>query len=616
LCGHSFAMPRHLRRIVLDDSSDASMISLQSGSNNSSKNLVANPETAVVDGMNSACSMEQSIRELSRGVENMSVVELREMPEVEQKSRSGVWECELEVDDGDEDEYVEDSFLVKDSECEDDDASLGFECDEISAINELPTALPRRTVKPAKYMESTPLRRGVVSLKDLTTEKTQKSMLASLEDEESRRLLVEIYPELKDATIASDSSTGQSKKSPAFSFESEKDYEEEDKEESGEDEESFEKYLKKLKGNRSAEEDDELRCYNDDLDDFIVDDNEPLYDENGSEDEENDDSGRYEISLRDVLPHHLFLPPHRRHRHKEKENKKGPVLLIPSHEKERKRRHLIKIFSTSSPMKEILRQSNRKSDMNEKLSDEERFLMALTPGGPKHPEAESFIKTKFARIRDRLTRKLFDIYRRRCFEGKLDEEMKIEWNNRLRLTAGRCRCMRNGSASIELSVKVCNSPERVRDTLLHELCHAAVWVIDRVANGGHGPVWKYWAMRCVAVFSSLPPIERCHNYRIDAKFLYVCNRCGQTIRRHTKSLDTERKICALCQGRFELQRSDGRAIETTKRINRFAEFVKGNYAEVKKAGMKHGEVMKILSQKFKEKSEGKTEEDGDEKADG
>lgn len=44
---------------------------------------------------------------------------------------------------------------------------------------------------------------------------------------------------------------------------------------------------------------------------------------------------------------------------------------------------------------------------------------------------------------------------------------------------------------IELSTKVCDSADRVRDTLLHELCHAAVWIIDG-ENGGHGPVWKRW----------------------------------------------------------------------------------------------------------------------------
>jgi hypothetical protein len=33
--------------------------------------------------------------------------------------------------------------------------------------------------------------------------------------------------------------------------------------------------------------------------------------------------------------------------------------------------------------------------------------------------------------------------------------------------------------------------ERTRDTLIHELCHAAVWLINGT-NGGHGPYWKYW----------------------------------------------------------------------------------------------------------------------------
>ncbi|KHN88658.1 Acidic repeat-containing protein [Toxocara canis] len=149
--------------------------------------------------------------------------------------------------------------------------------------------------------------------------------------------------------------------------------------------------------------------------------------------------------------------------------------------------------------------------------------------------------------------------------------------------------------------------ERVRDTLLHELCHAAVWVIDRVDVGGHGAAWKRWAIHCMSVFSSLPPIERCHNYKIDTKFLYICNGCGQTLKRHTKSFDTDRKICAICRGRFELQRSDGKAISTVKRANRFAEFVKENYGKEKKAGMKHADVMKILSYKFKQQAKMNTE---------
>lgn len=34
--------------------------------------------------------------------------------------------------------------------------------------------------------------------------------------------------------------------------------------------------------------------------------------------------------------------------------------------------------------------------------------------------------------------------------------------------------------------------DRVRDTLLHELCHAAVFVVDKIAFGRHGPAWQKW----------------------------------------------------------------------------------------------------------------------------
>lgn len=33
--------------------------------------------------------------------------------------------------------------------------------------------------------------------------------------------------------------------------------------------------------------------------------------------------------------------------------------------------------------------------------------------------------------------------------------------------------------------------ERLRDTLIHELCHAAAWLINGV-HDGHGRYWKYW----------------------------------------------------------------------------------------------------------------------------
>ncbi|KHJ85705.1 hypothetical protein OESDEN_14562 [Oesophagostomum dentatum] len=59
------------------------------------------------------------------------------------------------------------------------------------------------------------------------------------------------------------------------------------------------------------------------------------------------------------------------------------------------------------------------------------------------------------------------------------------------------------------------------------MCHAAVWIVDGRVKEGHGPLWKKWAYQCMERFRSLPVIERCHNYEIDAKFVYECGGCGQ-----------------------------------------------------------------------------------------
>ena len=34
--------------------------------------------------------------------------------------------------------------------------------------------------------------------------------------------------------------------------------------------------------------------------------------------------------------------------------------------------------------------------------------------------------------------------------------------------------------------------DRIRDTLIHEMCHAATWLIDGTKKAGHGPLWKAW----------------------------------------------------------------------------------------------------------------------------
>ena len=83
---------------------------------------------------------------------------------------------------------------------------------------------------------------------------------------------------------------------------------------------------------------------------------------------------------------------------------------------------------------------------------------------------------------------------------KLPRDLPITWNKRLLKTAGYCKYAKtsrhhDGTATsmgvkeaqrkceIELSEKILDSAERTRDTLLHELCHAVVWIYHGVNEG-------------------------------------------------------------------------------------------------------------------------------------
>ncbi|KAA0203942.1 hypothetical protein HAZT_HAZT009297 [Hyalella azteca] len=235
-----------------------------------------------------------------------------------------------------------------------------------------------------------------------------------------------------------------------------------------------------------------------------------------------------------------------------------------------------------------------------------------------HPDALVYMKN-FNKNRQELTERLYKLFNSKIFENKLPDSMAITWNTRMTKTAGFCyykvdRSKASGrNARVELSTKVVDSPARLRDTLVHELCHAAAWLVSGY-HGGHGPVWQAWASRATRVFPELPSIARCHNYEIACKYQYQCTKCGYSIGRHSKSLDTERKVCGRCLGRFELLATSARkptsattgsqpaALRTPRTPGPFAIFVKENYGSVKKNSqdLKHADVMRILGEKFKE----------------
>ncbi|NXG73203.1 ACRC protein, partial [Baryphthengus martii] len=84
----------------------------------------------------------------------------------------------------------------------------------------------------------------------------------------------------------------------------------------------------------------------------------------------------------------------------------------------------------------------------------------------------------FKKNKEELTQKLYCLYNSTIFEQKLPEKMPIIWNKKMRKTAGYCVTGQTEGpegkryARIELSERVCDSADRLRDTLIHEACHA------------------------------------------------------------------------------------------------------------------------------------------------
>jgi predicted SprT family Zn-dependent metalloprotease len=143
-------------------------------------------------------------------------------------------------------------------------------------------------------------------------------------------------------------------------------------------------------------------------------------------------------------------------------------------------------------------------------------------------------KTAFKKRRLSLTNELFSEFNQKAFGGKL-ESVQIIWSTKLRTTAGLTRLkksrqnMRPGIpqlrfATIELSTKVLDNQERLESTLLHEMVHAAAWIIDGVANPPHGDGFWKWARIAMKKVPGIV-VTTTHSYEIQYKFAWVSYSC-------------------------------------------------------------------------------------------
>lgn len=242
------------------------------------------------------------------------------------------------------------------------------------------------------------------------------------------------------------------------------------------------------------------------------------------------------------------------------------------------------------------------------------FLESLSnyvPIEDKHTDAKQYFtgagfknKTK----RQQLADQLFTMFDQDVFSCQLSTKVTVSWSARLTSTAGHCTTRRSSqTATITLSHKVCDTPERCRDTLLHEMCHAAVSLIDGVMNEGHGPLWKKWTKKAERTYPYLPPISVKHTYDINYKFIYRCIQCQYEVHRHSKSLNVEIDLCGKCLGKFELLLNNNNKITTAdvqtpkKTLTKYNLFIKEHFQRIKQEQphLSTPQLMKHLSQEYK-----------------
>ncbi|XP_075720669.1 germ cell nuclear acidic protein-like [Rhinoderma darwinii] len=208
--------------------------------------------------------------------------------------------------------------------------------------------------------------------------------------------------------------------------------------------------------------------------------------------------------------------------------------------------------------------------------------------------------THFQATKQELVTRLYKLYNQTVFNNQLPDKLQITWSKRLTATSARCCNVRgdvNQYSKIEISEKVCDSADRVRDALVHEMCHAACWLINGVQKDGHGKLWKSYAQSVTRVHPELPPVNIYHTYDINYKYNYVCEWCLNRVGRFT-SLKDERAHCRFCGGRLLLMNTtENEDMPSTSHHTPYSQTFRENCSAAKRtaSGINHQKPMQRLN---------------------
>ncbi|KAI1122051.1 hypothetical protein F5Y10DRAFT_254991 [Nemania abortiva] len=127
-------------------------------------------------------------------------------------------------------------------------------------------------------------------------------------------------------------------------------------------------------------------------------------------------------------------------------------------------------------------------------------------------------------------------------------------------------------ASIELAMKVLSNEADLLNTVAHEFCHLAVFLLHGKPKAAHGAEFKTYGQRVMHAASSSStgvsagdntkgtllqiPRDRGveinvttrHSYEIEYRFVWRCADCGAEVSRHSRSVDPTQQRCGRCMG--------------------------------------------------------------------
>ncbi|KAL7486699.1 hypothetical protein ACHAW6_012297, partial [Cyclotella cf. meneghiniana] len=251
------------------------------------------------------------------------------------------------------------------------------------------------------------------------------------------------------------------------------------------------------------------------------------------------------------------------------------------------------MFSQDNSIQSQRRPSQETGENVNRTNDESRPNKAIESNyaKPKSQPTSKSTALAFRKKRDSILTSIFSEFNRVAFGNALSS-VQVTWSNKLNTTAGitRMKGIRSHNdtnsrvATIELATKVIDNEERLRSTLLHEMCHAAAWLVDGVHKPPHGKCFKKWAGISMKKIKDVE-VTTTHDYQIAYKFAWACTSttCNVVIKRHSRSVDPSKHCCGRCQSKLieiEVSRNNndtakvGYTPKQARKTSEYALFVK------------------------------------------